>query len=86
MEEDYDNKLILKTEDGNEVTINVLDIIDSNAYGKTFVIYTVQGADDTVFASILNEGESTYSLETITNENEINYINSEITRFASEDE
>ena len=36
-----DNKLKVTIEDGSEVTVNVLDIIDSLEFNKTFIIYTV---------------------------------------------
>ena len=79
-----DNKLTITIEDGTNVTINVLDIIESNVFNKTFIIYTFVGEDKTIFASILNETETTYSLDTITNEEEIDYINSEIDRVSKE--
>ena len=63
MEDIMDNKLTVTAEDGTRVEINVLDIIDSYAYNKTF---------------------TSYSLDTITNQEEINYINSEINRVANE--
>ena len=86
MEDKLENKLTLRIEDGSNVTINVLDIIDSYTYNKTFMIYTLDGENHTVFASVLNESDTTYSLDTITDENELNYINSEITRFANAEE
>ena len=45
------------------------------------MIYTLDGENKTVFASILNEKDTTYSLDTITNEEELNFINSEISRY-----
>ena len=74
------NKLCITIEDGSKVNINVLDIIESSAFSKIFIIYTFEGEDETIFASILNEDENTYSLDPITNKEEINYINSEIDR------
>ena len=79
-----DNKLVVNIQDGTKVTVNVLDIVDSNVFNKTFVIYTLEGEDKTVFASILNEKDETYSFDTITNPEEIEYINSEINRVSSE--
>ena len=66
-----DNKLKVTIEDGSEVTVNVLDIIDSLEFNKTFIIYTVNDNNENIFASILNETETTFSLDTITNKNEI---------------
>ena len=75
-----DNKLKVTIEDGSEVTVNVLDIIDSLEFNKTFIIYTVNDNNENIFASILNETETTFSLDTITDTREIDYINSEIDR------
>lgn len=79
-----DNKLKVTIEDGSEVTVNVLDIIDSIEFNKTFIIYTVNDNEESIFASILNETETTFSLDTITNNNEIDYINKEIDRVIEE--
>ena len=75
-----DNKLKVTIEEGSEVTVNVLDIIDSLEFNKTFIIYTVNDNNENIFASILNETETTFSLDTITDKREIDYINSEIDR------
>ena len=75
-----DNKLEVTIEDGSEVTVNVLDIIDSLEFNKTFIIYTVNDNNENIFASIINETETTFSLDTITDKREIDYINSEIDR------
>ena len=64
-----DNKLKVTIEDGSEVTVNVLDIIDSLEFNKTFIIYTVNDNNENIFASILNETETTFSLDTITDKN-----------------
>lgn len=79
-----DNKLKVTIEDGSEVTINVLDIVDSLEFDKTFIIYTVNNQEDTIFSSILNEGENDYSLDTISDQKEIDFINNEIDRVVSE--
>ncbi len=80
-----DNKLKVTIEDGSEVTVNVLDIIDSLEFNKTFIIYTVNDNNENIFASILNETETTFSLDTITDKKEIDYINSEIDRVVESD-
>ncbi len=79
-----DNKLKVTIEDGSEVTINVLDIVDSLEFDKTFIIYTVNNQKDTIFSSILNEEENDYSLDTISDQKEIDFINNEIDRVVSE--
>ena len=84
MDDMMEIKLAITTEDGNRVVVNVLDIIDSYTYNKTFLIYTFANENKSVFASILNESDTSYSVDTITNQDEINYINSEINRVTSE--
>ena len=83
--EEFDNKLTLDAEDGSKVTIEVLDIIDSFAYDKTFIIYNFEDKPDDVYASILNEKEDSYSLNEITDPEERAYINSEINRVIEEE-
>lgn len=85
MDEGYDNKLTLKTEDGSEISISVIDIIDSDEFDKTFIIYTLQDNNSNVFASILKETDLTYSLDTITNSNEIDFVNELIKYFTEDD-
>lgn len=84
MEMDFDNTLEVTIEDGTKVKVNVLDIVDSIEYNKTFIIYTVNDNEENIFASILNEKEDSYSLDTITDSNELEYINHEIDRVVSE--
>ena len=86
MEEKFDNALTINFTNGQRANINVLDIIDSYAFNKSFMIYTFAGFDDKVFASVLNVTDTSYSLDTITNEEELNYINSEIDRFVLEED
>lgn len=82
--EEISNKLEVTIEDGTTVTVNVLDFVDSLEFGKTYIIYTVNDQSDTVFASILNETEDSYSLDTITDPKELDFINNEIDRVVSE--
>lgn len=81
---DLDNKLVVKAEDGRDVVIKVLDIIDSEEFNKTFMIYNVENDNTNIFASILNESDSAFSLDTIESQAEIDYINTEIDRVANE--
>lgn len=82
--EEVSNKLEVTIEDGTTVTVNVLDFVDSLEFGKTYIIYIVNDQSDTVFASILNETEDSYSLDTITDPKELDFINNEIDRVVSE--
>ncbi len=79
-----DNILKVTVEDGSVVNVNVLDIIDSARFNKTFVIYTVNDDKSNVFASILNEKEDSFSLDTIKEKEELDYINAEIDRVVEE--
>ena len=79
-----DNILKVSVEDGSIVDVNVLDIIDSARFNKTFIIYTINNEEDTIFSSILNETETTFSLDTITDQKEIDFINNEIDKVVSE--
>ena len=85
--EEYDTKLTLKAENGANVTIDILDIIDSEQFDKTFIIYTLDGGDSsTILASILNETDLEYSLDTIISQEEINFIDEQIRLFSEEEE
>lgn len=79
-----DNILKVTVEDGSVVNVNVLDIIDSARFNKTFVIYTVNDDKSNVFASILNEKEDSFSFDTIKEKEELDYINTEIDRVVEE--
>ena len=85
MNEEFDNTLTLKNDMGIDVTINVFDIVDSEEFDKTFIIYTLDGDKNVLYASILNENELTYSLDTIIDDNEVNFVNDLIKYFTSDD-
>ena len=85
MEKEFDNTLTVKIENGGMITIQVLDIIDENPFNTSFIIYIVQG-NDSIFASILNEGETDYSIDTIEDEKELEYINDIIKKAIEESE
>lgn len=85
MTETIDNKLTVKAANGQDVTISVLDIIDSIEFNKSFMIYSVDG-DDGVFASILDETDTTFALNAITDKMEWDYINAQIDMALKEEE
>ena len=85
MEKEFDNTLNVQIENGGNITIQVLDIIDDNPFNKSFIIYSVPG-NDSIFASILNEGETEYSLDTIEDTKELEYINALIDKAIEESE
>ena len=85
MNEEFDNTLTLKNEMGIDVTINVFDIVDSEEFDKTFIIYSLDGDKSVLYASILNEEELTYSLDTIIDEKEVSFVDELIKYFTSDD-
>lgn len=69
--------------DGRELVLDVIDILESEQFKKDFVLYTIKDKEDTIYASILNETETSYSLDTITEPAEIAYVNEEIKKINS---
>ncbi len=79
-----ENKLMITVEDGSKKVINVLDIIDSYVFNKSYMIYTFEDETNALYASIIDESDNSFSLEPITSQEELNYIDGEIDRVASE--
>jgi len=63
-----ENKLVVKNMDGNEITINVIDILENTDNNKQFICYTIEGIDGETFISTLDEKEDSYSLGDVTEE------------------
>lgn len=61
--------LIVTSENGEKVKLNVIDIIYIEELKKEYIVYTV-GENDSVFASILNESEDSFEISTIKNNDE----------------
>ena len=78
------NQMSITVETGEKKVINVFDILDGYAFGKQFIIYNFEDDPDRLYASILNETETTVSFDPISDPNEIEYISAEIERVASE--
>ena len=78
------NQLSIQVETGEKKIVNVLDIIDSYAFNKSFIIYNFTENPERLYASILNEKETSFSFDTITNPDEIEYIKAEVKRVANE--
>ena len=85
MEEVFDNKLTLKNENGVDVSINVFDIVDSEEFDKTFIIYSLVDDSNVLYASILKEDELSFSLNTIIDEKEISFVDELIKYFTEDD-
>lgn len=67
-----ENKLTVKL-NNQDVTINVLDIIEDNENNKKYMVYNPENTED-VYMSILEETDTTYTLKTIENEEEAKRI------------
>ena len=78
------NQLTIKIETGENKVVTVYDIIDSLAFSKTFIIYSFVDEPEALYASILNEKETSYSFDEITNPDELQYIEAEVKRVANE--
>jgi hypothetical protein len=64
-----ENKLVVKNMDGNDITINVIDILENTETNKQFICYTIEGLSETdAFISTLEEKEDSYSLGEVTEE------------------
>lgn len=79
---ELDTKLTVKL-DGNDVVIDVIDIVESPEYNKEYIFYTIDGVpNQEIFASILNETDDSYSLDTIENDEEFDYVNQLIAKMS----
>lgn len=85
MDDVLDSKLTIKNENGENVVINVFDIVDSDEFDKTFIIYSLENDSNTLYASILKEDDLSFSLNTIMEEKEINYVEELIKYFTEDD-
>ena len=81
--EEPNTKLTVNAEDGTKVEIDVIDIIESEEFKKEYIVYTIGDDEETVYASVLNEKEETYSLDTIESQEELDFINKEIDKIVS---
>lgn len=68
-----DSILKFKGNNGEDIEIEVLDIIQNDELHREYMVYRIRGTDD-VCISIINETETTFSLDEITDENEFNEI------------
>ncbi|MBQ7790015.1 MAG: hypothetical protein IJ399_02000 [Bacilli bacterium] len=85
MDDVLDSKLTIKNENGENVVINVFDIVDSDEFDKTFIIYSLENDSNTLYASVLKEDDLSFSLNTIMEEKEINYVEELIKYFTEDD-
>ena len=67
------NILQLKDNNGNNIEIEVLDIINDENSNKDYMVYRIKNQDD-VLISIINQTETSFSIDTIEDENEYKAI------------
>lgn len=68
-----DRKLTVNL-NGNDVDIEVIDMIENKDNGKKYIIYSAAGYDDDFFISILEEDETSFTLKEITDEAEFKMV------------
>ncbi len=84
MMEELNTKLSVKMENGNSVEIDVIDIIEAPNFNKEFIIYTFPNTkQEEYYASILTEDETSFSLDTIESDEEIEFVNKKIQEIAN---
>ena len=72
-----EEKLIVKNLDGQDIEINVIDIIENQDLNKEYICYKLDGMDD-VFISSLIENDNVFNLDDISEEEKLmieQYIN-----------
>lgn len=62
------NTLKLKDNNGNNIEIEVLDIINDEDLNKEYMVYRIKDQED-VLISIINQTETNFSLDTIEDAN-----------------
>lgn len=68
-----DNFIKVKTENGTNIILEILDMADDKATNKTYILYKLINNED-IFISRLNEKENSFSIETIDDKDEFDAI------------
>lgn len=68
-----DTKLVVKL-NNQDTVIDVIDIIENNDNGKRYMLYTIDGDEEDVFMSLLEEDENSFTLLDIEDPQEAKYI------------
>lgn len=71
-----DNRLSVNTVNGEKIDIIVLDIVEGlyNNIAKKYIVYCLENNSDDIMISILNETDDSFSLDTINDNEEFQYI------------
>lgn len=75
-----DTKLNVISENGEGLTIDVIDIFSPENTDKEYILYTI---GDDMYASILLEDDSTFALETIQDSREMELVKERINELIS---
>lgn len=75
-----DTKLNVINENGEGLTIDVIDIFSPENTEKEYILYTI---GDDIYASILLEDDATFSLETIQESYEMELVKERINELIS---
>lgn len=75
-----DTKLNVINENGEGLTIDVIDIFSPENTDKEYILYTI---GDDMYASILLEDDSTFALETIQDSREMELVKERINELIS---
>lgn len=75
-----DTKLNVVNENGEWLTIDVIDIFSLENTEKEYILYTI---GDDMYASILLEDDSTFALETIQDSREMELVKERINELIS---
>lgn len=75
-----DTKLDVVNENGDRLTIDVIDIFSPKGEEKEYILYSI---GDDIYASILVEDEASFGLLTIENEKEMEFVKERINELVS---
>lgn len=75
-----DTKLDVVNENGEKLSIDVIDIFSPEGDTKEYMLYSV---GDDIYASILIEDDNTFVLKTIEDDNEMEIVKKRITELVS---
>ena len=79
---EQDTKLTVLSEDGKEITIDVIDIFNFEDNTTEYILYSIE---DNIYASILLEDDNSYTLKTIDNKEDYARVMMRIDELISEE-
>ncbi len=77
-------ELTVTLNSGDEVTIYILDIIESEEFHKDYVLYLINLDEENIYASSVEEKDGKFELNAITEEKEMNFVQSKIEEMKSQ--